>query len=124
MRYVTPPYILSRFFFFNDTATTEIYTLSLHDALPICHQDRRTPCRPRLRPVRPGREVRGRQQRSARADPRDWSDLEDLSQVGGATHGGRRSRRPGRGILGAARNGIAEAVLGATTHAVFPHVWR
>src|SRR2546430_12152868 len=28
------------FFFFNDTATTEIYTLSLHDALPIC-MDRR-----------------------------------------------------------------------------------
>src|SRR2546429_6380756 len=27
------------FFFFNDTATTEIYTLSLHDALPI-YQDR------------------------------------------------------------------------------------
>src|SRR5438309_10965349 len=27
------PFIL--FFFFNDTATTEIYTLSLHDALPI-----------------------------------------------------------------------------------------
>src|SRR2546430_15823553 len=25
------------FFFFNDTATTEIYTLSLHDALPIFH---------------------------------------------------------------------------------------
>src|SRR2546425_9647673 len=30
-----------RFFFFNDTATTEIYTLSLHDALPICHHHRR-----------------------------------------------------------------------------------
>ena len=27
------------FFFFNDTATTEIYTLSLHDALPICFFD-------------------------------------------------------------------------------------
>ena len=27
---------ISVFFFFNDTATTEIYTLSLHDALPIC----------------------------------------------------------------------------------------
>src|SRR5256885_5011985 len=27
------------FFFFNDTATTEIYTLSLHDALPICGDD-------------------------------------------------------------------------------------
>src|SRR6266496_3816064 len=33
------------FFFFNDTATTEIYTLSLHDALPI---------------RRPGRDLRGR----------------------------------------------------------------
>src|SRR2546429_9551304 len=28
--------LFSVFFFFNDTATTEIYTLSLHDALPIC----------------------------------------------------------------------------------------
>src|SRR5256885_15405705 len=28
------------FFFFNDTATTEIYTLSLHDALPIFEIDR------------------------------------------------------------------------------------
>src|SRR2546426_12424649 len=34
----------SLFFFFNDTATTEIYTLSLHDALPICadHGPQRT----------------------------------------------------------------------------------
>src|SRR6266853_2946919 len=30
----------SSFFFFNDTATTEIYTLSLHDALPICQHVR------------------------------------------------------------------------------------
>src|SRR3712207_8673880 len=28
--------MMSIIFFFNDTATTEIYTLSLHDALPIC----------------------------------------------------------------------------------------
>src|SRR5260370_22886206 len=28
-------FVLRFFFFFNDTATTEIYTLSLHDALPI-----------------------------------------------------------------------------------------
>src|SRR2546429_9921116 len=35
----------SFFFFFNDTATTEIYTLSLHDALPIC---------PAVAPRRPG----------------------------------------------------------------------
>src|SRR5256885_10336450 len=33
------PYSLSSFFFFNDTATTEIYTLSLHDALPISQPD-------------------------------------------------------------------------------------
>src|SRR2546430_13602293 len=31
---------LTYFFFFNDTATTEIYTLSLHDALPILRQTR------------------------------------------------------------------------------------
>src|SRR5260370_36371693 len=33
---------LFSFFFFNDTATTEIYTLSLHDALPISATSRRT----------------------------------------------------------------------------------
>src|SRR5256884_2396097 len=49
------------FFFFNDTATTEIYTLSLHDALPISRRASRTPeCRgippagsPRPSPPRP-----------------------------------------------------------------------
>src|SRR2546429_9198826 len=33
--YTSPQLYLFFFFFFNDTATTEIYTLSLHDALPI-----------------------------------------------------------------------------------------
>src|SRR2546430_16902025 len=32
----------SFFFFFNDTATTEIYTLSLHDALPISQRARQS----------------------------------------------------------------------------------
>src|SRR2546425_5339642 len=36
----------SFFFFFNDTATTEIYTLSLHDALPISWSSGRTRFRP------------------------------------------------------------------------------
>src|SRR4051794_41376432 len=36
------PYFFFVFFFFNDTATTEIYTLSLHDALPIL-RDHRVP---------------------------------------------------------------------------------
>src|SRR5438046_4627097 len=38
----SPPSSFS-FFFFNDTATTEIYTLSLHDALPISAPERRRP---------------------------------------------------------------------------------
>src|SRR5215510_16059075 len=41
------------FFFFNDTATTEIYTLSLHDALPIRRWRRRRPARDRT--AEPGR---------------------------------------------------------------------
>src|SRR2546423_7035630 len=57
------------FFFFNDTATTEIYTLSLHDALPI------------LRARSPWRSRRGRGPRLPRRtrspgpspDPRPWS---------------------------------------------------
>src|SRR3989449_8701109 len=53
------------FFFFNDTATTEIYTLSLHDALPIC--------RPRLRPGAgdPGATLVEHGTRSARARRRN-----------------------------------------------------
>src|SRR2546426_5718585 len=35
---MTQPAAGAPFFFFNDTATTEIYTLSLHDALPISRQ--------------------------------------------------------------------------------------
>src|SRR5712675_3154124 len=35
------------FFFFNDTATTEIYTLSLHDALPTCLASASRCCRNR-----------------------------------------------------------------------------
>src|SRR5256885_7205261 len=37
--------LLYCFFFFNDTATTEIYTLSLHDALPISVDDLCRGCR-------------------------------------------------------------------------------
>src|SRR2546430_6704893 len=49
------------FFFFNDTATTEIYTLSLHDALPICGIAART------------RGSRGRRRRRARRRGRSLS---------------------------------------------------
>src|SRR6266576_7232742 len=43
---------LSSCFFFNDTATTEIYTLSLHDALPIWPPRRLPAGRPSRRPTR------------------------------------------------------------------------
>src|SRR3712207_8767256 len=68
--YQFPDY-LSRFFFFNDTATTEIYTLSLHDALPILRRrvDRaRASPPPRLR--RPGGRGAGR-------PARGWTLLPD-----------------------------------------------
>src|SRR6266436_9335005 len=48
------------FFFFNDTATTEIYTLSLHDALPICGR--------RDDLDREGRGARAHEQRLPRLD--------------------------------------------------------
>src|SRR5471030_3355870 len=51
------------FFFFNDTATTEIYTLSLHDALPIWRGSRRLG-----RPRREGGAAAGRSRRSSPPD--------------------------------------------------------
>src|SRR3712207_7572093 len=71
------------FFFFNDTATTEIYTLSLHDALPIsvrrsrargcggpraCHG-----CRPR-----PGRYPRASADRGRGGPPRSEEHTSEL----------------------------------------------
>src|SRR3989442_10947928 len=61
------------FFFFNDTATTEIYTLSLHDALPIYREE----------PHQPHREVE-RRRRPDRAAPQRREPVEDL-------HAGARS---------------------------------
>src|SRR2546430_16813261 len=55
------------FFFFNDTATTEIYTLSLHDALPISSRRR---SRQQLGPVRDGRRARGKRRATPAHDVR------------------------------------------------------
>src|SRR3712207_9557057 len=46
--------------FFNDTATTEIYTLSLHDALPICSAARDRPRSRSTSPSTPGRSTHAR----------------------------------------------------------------
>src|SRR3712207_9227035 len=53
-------HVMALFFFFNDTATTEIYTLALHDALPIssrsCRRARLPPKSPPPRGHAGGRE--------------------------------------------------------------------
>ena len=54
-------YVDNGFFFFNDTATTEIYTLSLHDALPIFMANEPIPLSVMERPgcfFRNGRETK------------------------------------------------------------------
>src|ERR1022692_2951540 len=62
-------------FFFNDTATTEIYTLSLHDALPIWFWFS-IGCR--ARPDRP----------AARGDPLSWSESRERAHASGRPAGG------------------------------------
>src|SRR2546430_7296095 len=66
--------LTSLFFFFNDTATTEIYTLSLHDALPIstaAGEPRPTTTAPARRPGRRRRRRATRSTRSRHTRPRD-----------------------------------------------------
>src|SRR2546425_11902043 len=67
------PSLFVFFFFFNDTATTEIYTLSLHDALPISRAGScaapPAPCAARPRAAPPG--VRGGSRRTSRRS-RPW----------------------------------------------------
>src|SRR2546427_5934099 len=67
---------LCPFFFFNDTATTEIYTLSLHDALPIS-----TGC-PRSTPTSATRTCRsGRSRSTARIDRKSTRLNSSHSQI-------------------------------------------
>src|SRR2546430_12252308 len=56
------------FFFFNDTATTEIYTLSLHDALPILQPRARLPAEGLLQRGVARVPARGRARRGPAAD--------------------------------------------------------
>src|SRR5438067_4840605 len=60
------------FFFFNDTATTEIYTLSLHDALPIYHA-----AAGRVARIYP-RERAGDLEKTARRGPRSEEHTSEL----------------------------------------------
>src|SRR2546430_6608331 len=105
------------FFFFNDTATTEIYTLSLHDALPISspprrgsRRRRRGPCRPRCSPAgcrSPRRKCRARRCPSPGATARGWR-----RGPGCSAGGPRRPRRDRKSTrLNSSHSQISYAVL-------------
>src|SRR2546428_3567934 len=134
------------FFFFNDTATTEIYTLPLHDALPISTErgtraERRRVLSVRVlprgahcdaRPPRVRRAVRGPVRPRAAAPPGAPTDTARTIEAGRAGAGSfarndTRSRahadaariRPARPPAGAPR---ADAALhGARAQAAWPH---
>src|SRR2546430_17091502 len=63
------------FFFFNDTATTEIYTLSLHDALPIW------PGSGRSRRAAPPAPTASRNTTSCSGSPKSWRSEEHTSEL-------------------------------------------
>src|SRR2546428_2309787 len=73
-------------FFFTDTATPEIYTLPLHDALPICRRPEPRRARPRARRRRrggrlPGRRRRDRGRPPARRSEEHTSELQSRSDI-------------------------------------------
>src|SRR3712207_7239439 len=87
------------FFFFNDTATTEIYTLSLHDALPIL-QDLLRPSDPVAQRVGVDAQLGGRA-----------AHVAEVAQVGGhaGDHGGAVDRKSTR--LNSSHANISYAVF-------------
>src|SRR5437016_10360306 len=71
-------------FFFNDTATTEIYTLSLHDALPICSILFFTPSRPAINiagKARYGLQLGSGVRNSRRRSEEHTSELQSLTNL-------------------------------------------
>src|SRR3989449_5092196 len=100
--------LLFFFFFFNDTATTEIYTLSLHDALPICRHQ-------------PGGEDggdpetgRGAERRLADEAFGEGREGEERERAGEEQQGGVHglAQRPAPALPSGRRDGAAEAEPG------------
>src|SRR3712207_7630434 len=73
------------FFFFNDTATTEIYTLSLHDALPICGWSCRTTSRTPTTPASRGPAASGRDRGAWPPDHTSHPAWGSIAAPGGGT---------------------------------------
>src|SRR3989441_9325426 len=76
---LTPTSPVYFFFFFNDTATTEIYTLSLHDALPIYKAEKAAPPSVLDDDIRPEGGTRHRQRR--RTQMRDLLRRDALEHI-------------------------------------------
>src|SRR2546425_7465707 len=77
MRSLALPFL---FFFFNDTATTEIYTLSLHDALPISFLPATRARRPKAgRSAAPG--IAGARPRGASGEKRSEEHTSELQSL-------------------------------------------
>src|SRR5438477_5664977 len=69
------------FFFFNDTAPTEIYTLSLHDALPICCRSSRPACARSRGAAWARRPASSSTARSRSTPPDAWRSEEHTSEL-------------------------------------------
>src|SRR3989442_3761500 len=92
LRQATRHTTLFFFFFFNDTATTEIYTLSLHDALPISARSRV------MGPGPPGRQQRRRQDDRVDGEDLHPSEDETCAQLDAARVERRRDDAERRGV--------------------------
>src|SRR6266513_5859847 len=103
----TWPQSKSHIFFFNDTATNEIYTLSLHDALPIL--DPRSRLRPQV--AAPGDRIQRRQ-----ADPIPRSFARGPSPVHGRALGDELLRRQDRRALSVAPDKVRRSTLYGAFH--------
>src|SRR2546430_10230363 len=128
------------FFFFNDTATTEIYTLSLHDALPISRRQQHLCERgePRVRCARvPAGDSAGARAADASGRARESRRLSGRHPRfprpragGGAVRGRRRALRPrlhhdrARRSHPAARRVVCRARAGAHTVRTYPGAGR
>src|SRR2546422_10788765 len=122
------------FFFFNDTATTEIYTLSLHDALPIAGRDHRArraghrslpgPGRLRRRGIGHARERRACGRRAAATEP-GTARLGEMSAHPRAGARGQAHRGTWSGAPQVAGEGLDHRTLGdlrGDTRAAVSHV--
>src|SRR3989449_5781702 len=93
-------YLIFPLFFLNDTAPTEIYTLSLHAALPIPHQHEIRQLVARVE--HPGGDrllrehVRGEPDRGGEPEPREKAEPQPLRQGGRIREGGEQDRKSTR----------------------------